>query len=58
MMILEELQHALNELKNRKASGIDGLNMELKYEGPFHQLRFLYLINEYWKSHYMPSIWN
>ena len=43
---LEELDLALKEMKNRKATGEEGMNAELwKYGGPVLSQRLLSLIN-------------
>jgi len=45
-------------MKNRKATGPDGLNSELfKYGGPFLSNRFLELINKCWKERSIPEEW-
>lgn len=55
---LEELLLTIKLSKNRKASGLDGINMELiKYGGIFLHLRLLTLYNMCWKSHKIPSAW-
>lgn len=59
MITLDELQQALRDSKNRKASGLDKINMELlKHGGPLFELRFLHLINECWRANDVPSAWN
>ena len=45
-------------MKNRKASGPDGLNSELfKYWGPVLSNRLLELINKRWKERSIPEEW-
>lgn len=45
-LTLEELLHALTELKNRKSPGLNGINTELlKYGGILLQLRLLHFLN-------------
>jgi endonuclease/exonuclease/phosphatase family metal-dependent hydrolase len=58
LITLEELERMLVKAKNRKATGPDGLNMELlKGGGLFFRLRFLHLINLCWSYLVIPEEW-
>lgn len=47
----DELMEALQKVKNRKATGLDGINTELlKYGGPLLHLRRLHLYNGCWQE--------
>jgi hypothetical protein len=53
-----ELKQSLKSLKNRKASGPDGLNSELfKYGGPVLSNRLLKLISKCWREKSIPEEW-
>ena len=55
---LQELDDVLNTMKNRKAPGIDGVNVELiKHSGIICRLRILHLINNCWKRCQIPDNW-
>jgi hypothetical protein len=44
--------------KNRKATGSDGINMELiKYADPLLHLRLLHIINQCWLTYRVPESW-
>ncbi|XP_039280839.1 uncharacterized protein LOC111056792 [Nilaparvata lugens] len=48
---IEELEEALRQTKNRKATGLDHINSELlKYGGTLLKFRLLHLINMCWTS--------
>lgn len=58
LITIEELQEALKQLKNRKASGIDKINSELlKYGGMLLQWRLLHIINTCWQKLKIPNTW-
>jgi hypothetical protein len=53
---MEELESAIQGLKNRKAPGLDGINLELlKYGGITLKLRLLHLLHLSWKYFIIPS---
>jgi hypothetical protein len=55
---MEELESAIQGLKNRKVPGLDGINLELfKYGGIPLKLRLLHLLNLSWKYCIIPSAW-
>lgn len=55
---LDELLDALQRSKNRKATGPDGINLELlKYGGLMLHLRLLHLYNECWARTEIPRTW-
>lgn len=48
---LHELTEALDAIRKRKATGIDGINAELwKFGGLMFYLRLLHLYNRCWRS--------
>lgn len=54
----EELKEALENTKNRKATGPDGINMELlKYGGTVLHGRLRHLINKCWRTKMIPETW-
>lgn len=54
----EELKEAIEHTKNRKATGPDGINMELlKYGGNALHGRLLQLINKCWRTRMIPESW-
>ena len=54
----EELEEALENAKNRKATGSDRINTELlKYGGTVLHLRLLHLINRCWQTSTIPETW-
>lgn len=56
---LEELTDAFQTTRNRKATGLDGINIELwKYGGIILHLRLLHLYNKCWKYNRVPEEWN
>jgi hypothetical protein len=56
---LDELKNTLKNLKNRKAPGLDKINVDLiKYGGLALEFWLLYLINECWHKHQIPLDWN
>jgi hypothetical protein len=58
MIDINELEEALKYSKNRKATGEDGLNLELfKYSSILFKFRFLHLINMCWKTCSIPEDW-
>jgi uncharacterized metal-binding protein len=55
---IEEVKEALENSKNRKKTGLDGLNMELfKYGGTILQLRLMHLFNMCLKTCAIPKDW-
>jgi hypothetical protein len=55
---VEELEEALNKLKNMKASGPDDLNVELfKNGGLYLKQRLLTLLNMCWQDIEIPKPW-
>jgi hypothetical protein len=55
---IEELEEALNKLKNRKAPGPDNLNVELfKYGALYLKQRQLTLLNMCWQDIEIPKPW-
>lgn len=55
---LTEVQEAVKQMKNRKATGLDNINIELiKYGGIMLHLRILHLVNECWKQRKIPEEW-
>jgi hypothetical protein len=55
---MQELELAIQVLKNRKAPSLDGINLELfKYGGIPLKLRLLHLLNLSWKHCIIPSAW-
>lgn len=57
-LTIEELLEALKRSKNRKATGLNGINTELlKYAGILFHLRLLHLYNMCWKLGQIPKEW-
>ena len=55
---MEELETAMEKLKNRRAPGTDGLNMELfKYGSQKLKRRLIQLFNDIWSLGYIPNDW-
>lgn len=55
---IKELQDVLKSFRNRKAPGIDNMNLELiKYGGTLLQFRYLHLINMCWQKKKIPEDW-
>jgi hypothetical protein len=55
---MEELENALNSSGNKKASGIDNINMELrKYRSQKLKIRMLQLYNDTWNAGRTPEEW-
>jgi hypothetical protein len=53
-----ELNEIINNMKNKKAIGIDNMNIELlKYAPTSVKYRFLDIINIYWKTYQIPKSW-
>ena len=51
MLSIQELEEALKSCKNRKAAGIDSINIELfKYSGIISKHRFLHFLNMCWSQ--------
>jgi hypothetical protein len=47
---LEEVTKAIKSMKNRKAPGLNGINVELvKYSGSLFHLKLLHFLNMCWK---------
>lgn len=56
---IKELEAALKVTKNRKATGLDGINAELiKYGGMILKFCFLHFLNMCWKNCSVPMEWN
>jgi hypothetical protein len=54
----EELDNVLKKLKNNKAPGEDGLNLDLfKYAGKVFDRRFLKFLNTVWYEGTIPESW-
>jgi hypothetical protein len=54
---MEELESAIQGLKNRKASGLDGINLTFKRGGIPLKLRLFHLLNLSWKYCIKSSAW-
>lgn len=55
---MEELQQAMNGVKNRKVPGLNRINAELiKYGGILLHLRLLHFFNKIWKENKIPGEW-
>ena len=58
-LTMDEMTEALKTIKNRKATGINGVNAEMwKYGGTMLHLRLLHLFNMCWKTGQVPKAWN
>lgn len=57
-LTMDEFEEALQKSKNRKAPGLDGINLELiKYSGTTLKQRLLHLLNLCWKNCKIPDEW-
>jgi hypothetical protein len=56
---LEEVKKAIKSMKNRKAAGLNGINVTLvKYSGSLFHLRLLHFLNMCWKLLRTPKEWS